>query len=237
MSKIPGFRSNTKWKKVVASIGYIFIALFVIGAVFGNNGNSTPTSTASATPPAPQAKTSTPKATTTAATTATSDASSNQTADSTPAADNSSNSSSRLTWNTSELDTMKNGNMAIAIETMQNGGNIQQSAAAPTPGDVFKRPWDYYGKPIKLSGQVAIVQDYPPGSDLSQMLGGQASEIVLLCDDGTPVDFVLKGDSGNIQVGDRVTVYGYDTGTVDVKNKLGGNTTELFAVGNTATAQ
>ena len=42
-SKIPGFRSGKKWKKVIASIGYVFIVLAIIGSFGNNNDNkSTP---------------------------------------------------------------------------------------------------------------------------------------------------------------------------------------------------
>jgi hypothetical protein len=44
MTKILGFRSEKTWKKVVATVGYLFIILIVYGMVNGK-GNSTPTST------------------------------------------------------------------------------------------------------------------------------------------------------------------------------------------------
>ena len=44
MSKIPGFRSDKRWKKVIATIGYLFIALIIYSiAKGGNNGTSAPT--------------------------------------------------------------------------------------------------------------------------------------------------------------------------------------------------
>jgi hypothetical protein len=47
MSKIPGFRSGKTWKKVIAIVGYLFIALILWAGISGDNG-STPT----ASPPA-----------------------------------------------------------------------------------------------------------------------------------------------------------------------------------------
>ena len=55
---------------------------------------------------------------------------------------------------------------------------------------------------------------------------------MLVCGDRTIVDYLMEGSSGNLQVGETVTVYGYDTGTIDAKNKLGGTTTELAVLGN-----
>ena len=45
MNKIPGFRTNTLWKKVLATFGYLIIFLTIISAVNGNeNDKSSPTS-------------------------------------------------------------------------------------------------------------------------------------------------------------------------------------------------
>lgn len=41
MSKIPGFRSGTKWKKIVATIGYLFIFSVVYGMFNGNDAKPT----------------------------------------------------------------------------------------------------------------------------------------------------------------------------------------------------
>lgn len=46
MSKIPGFRSGKVWKKIIASIGYIFIALIAIGIIFGDDPKPTTPTTA-----------------------------------------------------------------------------------------------------------------------------------------------------------------------------------------------
>lgn len=46
MSKIPGFRSGKQWKKNIAIIGYIFIALIIIGIL--NSGNTEKSTTGQA---------------------------------------------------------------------------------------------------------------------------------------------------------------------------------------------
>ena len=58
MSKIPGFRSGEAWKKVVAVIGYLFIAFVLIG-IFGNKDKPT-----AATAPATTTTTATTPSTT-----------------------------------------------------------------------------------------------------------------------------------------------------------------------------
>lgn len=67
--KIPGFRSGTKWKMVVATIIY----LFIISRIFSGLGNSTPTpSTASSAPTSAPASTSATQNTSAATSTPTS---------------------------------------------------------------------------------------------------------------------------------------------------------------------
>ena len=99
-------------------------------------------------------------------------------------------------------------------------------------GDVVKAPWNYYGKVLQFRGEVAIVQEYPPRSDVSKLLGGAATEIILVAADDTIVDFFITGSSGNVRVGDVVTIYGFPVGLLDVENKMGGKTTQLAVVGN-----
>ena len=97
---------------------------------------------------------------------------------------------------------------------------------------VFKEPWKYYGKIVKITGVVAIVQDYPPGSAVTKAIGGPASEMAIMANDGTYIDFIMLGDSGNVKTGEEVSIYGYPVGQDNVQNKLGGTTTELVIVGN-----
>ena len=65
MSKIPGFRSGKAWKKVIATIGYLFIVLIVYGMTKGGSGSSTPAAApaTSAATAQPTSSASTPVAT------------------------------------------------------------------------------------------------------------------------------------------------------------------------------
>jgi len=137
------------------------------------------------------------------------------------------------TWNTKEVDALKNGNIATAIQLINaSSANTRTGSVNPAAADVYKDPWNYYGKIVKITGQIAIAQDYPPGSDISNAMGTTtAGEIVLASDDGTFTDYLIAGSSGTAHVGDTVDVYGFPVGLVDAPNKMGGTTSELALVG------
>ena len=136
-------------------------------------------------------------------------------------------------WNKSEIDATKNGNMAIAAEIVRTEkDSIKQNAETVNAADVIKRPWDYYGKVYKFQGESAVLQDYPPTSDIGKALGGDACEIVMTCGaQETIVDGMLAGNTKGLQEGSTVEIYGYVVGTMEVDNKIGGKFTHLIVVG------
>jgi hypothetical protein len=147
----------------------------------------------------------------------------------------SSNSSttSKPTWNTTETDATKNGNIDVAVSLLKTAGDIKKIAQPCDAATVMKTPWNYYGKIIKITGSVAVLQDYPAGSDYSNRLGGKdASDIVISTQDGTTVELLSTISSGSVKVDDTITIYGYPIGFTDVENKLGGKDPHLFLVGN-----
>ena len=135
-------------------------------------------------------------------------------------------------WNIKEMDASRNGNIAVAVKQLKAMGDCRGMSVSVITGDVVKAPWNYYGKVLQFRGEVAIVQEYPPRSDVSKLLGGAAAEIILVAADDTIVDFFITGSSGNVRVGDVVTIYGFPVGLLDVENKMGGKTTQLAVVGN-----
>lgn len=140
---------------------------------------------------------------------------------------------SKPTWNTTETDAMKNGNLDVAISLLKTAGDIKQNAQTCDAASVMKTPWNYYGKIIKITGSVAVVQDYPAGSDYSKRLGSKdASDIVISTQDSTTVELLSTAPSGSIKVDDTITIYGYAVGISDVENKVGGKDPHLFLVGN-----
>lgn len=138
-------------------------------------------------------------------------------------------------WNTSDLDATTNGNLLEAVTLLHSkepNWLASSADAAVQPGLVMKTPWKYYGKSLAFRGEVGIVQAYPPGSDAARVFGGEVAEVIMVTDDGTIIDFMMMGDSGNTQVGHVITVYGLVVGQVEVNNKMGGQTTQLMVVGN-----
>ncbi|MDR6883078.1 hypothetical protein [Bacillus sp. 3255] len=133
------------------------------------------------------------------------------------------------TWNVKDLHADKNGNLALGVKMLKATGDIPQGAEVPAE-DVLKTPWNYYGKPIKFTGTIGIVQDYPPGSDFVK--SGVLSQVVFTATDGTIIDLFSTVASGKLKVGNQLTLVAYPVGHVEVENKLGGKTTQLAVVTN-----
>ncbi len=140
-------------------------------------------------------------------------------------------------WNTSDVNIATNGNITVALKVLKDvtPEELRANAVAADPELVMKAPWQYYGQFLKFSGTVAIVQEYPPNSDEANAMNGgeQCGEIVFPAE-GAPtviIDYALLDGTGDLKVGDYVTVYGLVVGHVDVGNMLGGTTTELSVVG------
>lgn len=141
--------------------------------------------------------------------------------------------SRELLWNFKDINVKTNGNIQVAVIKLRDYANSKDKAIQVDVENIFKRPWEHYGKIVKISGQAVIVQDYPPEGDIAKAFGGSAGEIVLVAGNGsTLIDFVIAGSTGNVKVGDQIAIYGYPVGLIDVQNKLGGKTTELAVVGN-----
>lgn len=138
-----------------------------------------------------------------------------------------------LSWNKTDINAMSNGNISVAVEALSLAQSSVGNSVSEQPQKVIKAPWNYYGKFIKFTGLVAVVQDFPPGSDISNALNTETStDVVIETDDGTIVEFFGAVSSGDLQVGDQVTFYGYPVGTAEVDNKMGGSFTHLLIVGN-----
>ena len=135
-------------------------------------------------------------------------------------------------WNTDDLNPTTSGNLEMAIMTFRDKPDVESSAIDVVASDVIRRPWDYYGQAVRFSGYVAVLQDYPPGHNISKAMGGETCEIVMTADDGiTIVDGMLLGDTKGLQIGDYVTFCGYPCGVMEVPNKLGGKFSHLVVIG------
>lgn len=138
-------------------------------------------------------------------------------------------------WNTRDLDIATNGNILVAGKILagMDDEKFQSRITQVFVGSVNKSPWKYYGQVIAFPGEVAVIQEYPPQSDISNWIanGGECAEIVLVTNEGVIVDALVIGSTGNINVGDYITVNGFPVGKVDAPNQLGGTTNELVVVG------
>lgn len=142
--------------------------------------------------------------------------------------------SSQTDWNMQDTNVDTNGNPMIAAEKLKSMSpdSLKKQAQEVPAASVMKTPWKFYGKIVKLSGEVGIAQGYPPGSDVSKLFGGgEAGEFVLMNEDSTIIDYIHSGTTENINVGDKATVYGFPVGIGDVDNKLGGKTQQLIIIG------
>jgi hypothetical protein len=135
-------------------------------------------------------------------------------------------------WNMTDVDVSKNGNMAVGLEVIRANPDYVNQCKQIDIADAYKRPWNYYGTPISVTGVISIVEESPPGSEMSIIYGGEVSEIVILADGDILVDMALLRSSGDLTQGQTVTLYGYVIGKIEVTNALGGKVTQLALVGN-----
>ncbi len=134
-------------------------------------------------------------------------------------------------WNTSDVNTLANGNLQIAaaaIKSLSPGNGVRHN----DPAAVLKTPWKYYGQLLCYVGMAEVVEDYPAGSGFSKSLqSNEAGEVVLAHDDGTILDFFVVGGTGALKAGQTAFLCGLPIGRVEVPNKLGGTFTHLVLVG------
>ena len=142
-------------------------------------------------------------------------------------------SSEKKTWNTKEVDILKNDNIEVAVEQLKTSGDIRQKSEYIDPRLVIKAPWNYCGKILKMAGEICVIAEHPVGSSWSKTLGGkEAGQIVILTEDGTAIEMLVVGTTSDLKKGDYVILYGYPVGLLDVPNKNGEKSTHLFIVGD-----
>jgi hypothetical protein len=140
-------------------------------------------------------------------------------------------------WDRSDYDITRNGNVQIAVGVIKSGGLSKSDIAPLAGGDLTVAPFSYIGKVAAFQGNVELVQQYPPTSQVSQQLapGATLSEIVLIdhrVSDTVPIDFLVLGGSSSVQTGDTVAVFGFLAGLDRVTTSAGGQTTQLVVVGD-----
>lgn len=97
--------------------------------------------------------------------------------------------------------------------------------------DAMKKPWEYYGEVVNMSGYAYAIEQFPPGSPTAKFFGGQCYYAMLATDDGVAVSMHIIGDSSGVEENMRLNVKGYIYGHEKLVNKLGGESRGLAFVG------
>ncbi len=137
-------------------------------------------------------------------------------------------------WNVKNENALENGNIKKAIKLLIGKNELSNEAIQIDSVDAYKAPWNYYGKIVAISGEVAFAEDYPPQSDLSKKFGSEtASNITIITEEGVVVSLLSTISSSKINRGSMAIIYGYIVGRGQlVQNSQGGNEIGLVMIGN-----
>ena len=137
-------------------------------------------------------------------------------------------------WNVSTTDSSEdNTNIRKTAALVVKYPNHVHEAEANwiNVADAMKKPWEYYGKVVNMSGYVYAIEQFPPGSSTAKFFGGQCYYAMLATDDGVAVSMHIIGDSSGVEENMRLNVKGYIYGHEKLVNKLGGGSRGLAFVG------
>lgn len=137
-------------------------------------------------------------------------------------------------WNVKNENALENGNIKKAIKLLIGKNELSNEAIQIDSVDAYKAPWNYYGKIVAISGEVAFAEDYPPQSDLSKKFGSETvSNITIITEEGVVVSLLSTISSSKINRGSMAIIYGYIVGRGQlVQNSQGGNEIGLVMIGN-----
>mgnify|MGYP002624506895 CR=1 FL=1 len=100
--------------------------------------------------------------------------------------------------------------------------------------DALKKPFEYYGKVVNLSGRVYSIEQLPPGNSVAKFFGGQCYHAMLALTEGydpVTVSMYIVGDSSNVGEDSYINVKGYIYGHAKLVNRLGGGSRGIAFVG------
>ncbi len=137
-------------------------------------------------------------------------------------------------WNVKNENALENGNIKKAIKLLIGKNELSNEAIQIDSVDAYKAPWNYYGRIVAISGEVAFAEDYPPKSDLNKKFGSEtASNITIITEEGVVVSLLSTISSSKINRGSMAIIYGYIVGRGQlVQNSQGGNEIGLVMIGN-----
>lgn len=137
-------------------------------------------------------------------------------------------------WNDTTTDTSQdNKNLLKASTLVVKYPNYIHEAPANwiSPAVAMKKPWDFYGQVVNLSGRIYSIEQLPPGNPATKFFGGDCYEAMLATDDDIAVSMIIVGDSSGITENSMINVKGYIYGHVALVNGLGGQSRGLSFVG------
>lgn len=144
--------------------------------------------------------------------------------------------STRKEWNLKDPDFETNGNSDLAVSLLETGTDAPLGGAIDL-GAAIKTPWEFYGKIYCAEGIVTFVEDYPPGSEMSEWLGnGTSSQITLMADHGVG-SFYMTSGSGDIRVGHYARLCGFPVGRGEVETSAGGYVASAVFIGSGVEAE
>lgn len=140
-------------------------------------------------------------------------------------------------WNLTTTNTSNDGtNLLKASGLVKKYPDYIHSAEANwiNAGDAMKKPWEYYGKVVNLSGRIYSIKQMPPGSSEYKFFGQNCYEAMLAVGDAydpIAISMIIVGDSSNVSEDSIVNVKGYIYGHVALVNGMGGQAQGLAFVG------
>lgn len=136
-------------------------------------------------------------------------------------------------WNVETTDTSQdytNGRKAASLVVKYPNYIHEAPANWIDPAVAMKKPWEFYGQVVNLTGNIYAIEQLPPGNPASKFFGGDCYEAMLAAGD-VAVSIIIVGDSSGVSEHTPINVKGYIFGHAPLVNKMGGESKGLAFVG------
>ena len=103
----------------------------------------------------------------------------------------------------------------------------QAEAISPAPQSMLKKPWDYYGKAVELTGMIYSVEQLPPGDSIVKFFHKDCCHAMFVpAGDDVTFSLYIVGASDNLQDNMTVTARGFTYGHIGLVNTQFGGTSK-----------
>lgn len=136
-------------------------------------------------------------------------------------------------WNVETTDTSQdytNGRKAASLVVKYPNYIHEAPANWIDTAVAMKKPWEFYGQVVNLTGNIYAIEQLPPGNPASKFFGGNCYEAMLATDD-VAISMIIVGDSSGVSEYTPINVKGYIFGHTPLVNKMGGESKGLAFVG------